>query len=130
MPEEKQLEREQPAQRADGLQPGTERTDLVGELADETAGRQIARINDALADPILSSFDEDDSSVTFTGSNSLVGTLPYMSPEHLRWVENVQPIGRLGQPEEIAELVVWLCSDAAVLVNAAKIAADTGWHVA
>jgi NAD(P)-dependent dehydrogenase (short-subunit alcohol dehydrogenase family) len=54
----------------------------------------------------------------------------HMSPEHLRWVENVQPIGRLGQPEEIAELVVWLCSDAAVLVNAAKIAADTGWHVA
>lgn len=45
-------------------------------------------------------------------------------------LERQQPIGRISQPEEIAELVVWLCSDQAILVNAAKIAADTGWHVA
>jgi NAD(P)-dependent dehydrogenase (short-subunit alcohol dehydrogenase family) len=54
----------------------------------------------------------------------------FLTPEQLHYMETVQPIGRLGQPAEIAELVVWLCSDAAILVNAAKIAADSGWHVA
>lgn len=44
-------------------------------------------------------------------------------------IEKAQPIGRLSRPEEIAEIVVWLCTDSAVLVNGAKIAADTGWHV-
>lgn len=52
------------------------------------------------------------------------------SPEKVRWAETVQPIGRLGQPEEIAEIVVWLCSEAAVLINATVVAADAGWHVA
>lgn len=47
----------------------------------------------------------------------------------IRKMETVQPIGRLTRPEEIAELVVWLCSDAAVTVNATRVAADTGWHV-
>src|ERR1700749_3230610 len=45
------------------------------------------------------------------------------------YFERVQPIGRLIEPEEIAELVVWLCSDQAIMINAAKSAADTGWHV-
>jgi NAD(P)-dependent dehydrogenase (short-subunit alcohol dehydrogenase family) len=54
----------------------------------------------------------------------------FLTPEQLHHMETAQPIGRLGQPAEIAELVVWLCSDAAILVNAAKIAADSGWHVA
>jgi NAD(P)-dependent dehydrogenase (short-subunit alcohol dehydrogenase family) len=53
----------------------------------------------------------------------------YQTPEMMDWIEKVQPIGRLSRPEEIAEIVVWLCSDSAILVNAAKIAADTGWHV-
>ena len=54
----------------------------------------------------------------------------FLTPQQARAMETAQPIGRLAQPEEIAELVVWLCSDAAVLVNATRIAADTGWHVA
>ena len=53
----------------------------------------------------------------------------FASPEQMRWMEKAMPIGRLAQPEEIAELVVWLCSDAAVMINATRIAADTGWHV-
>ncbi|GAB1814874.1 SDR family NAD(P)-dependent oxidoreductase [Mycobacterium sp. MUNTM1] len=32
-------------------------------------------------------------------------------------------------PEEIAGIVVWLCADSAVLIDSAKIAADTGWYV-
>jgi NAD(P)-dependent dehydrogenase (short-subunit alcohol dehydrogenase family) len=54
----------------------------------------------------------------------------YMNPEQVRYMETVMPIGRLGQPEEIAELVVWLCSDAASMINATRVAVDSGWHVA
>ena len=37
-----------------------------------------------------------------------------------------QPIGRLGTPEEIAESVAWLCSDAASLVTGLSMAVDGG----
>ena len=37
-----------------------------------------------------------------------------------------QPIGRLGTPEEIAESVTWLCSDAASLVTGLAMAVDGG----
>ena len=39
------------------------------------------------------------------------------------------PVGRLGKPEEIAEAVVWLCSDAASFVIGYTMAVDGG-HVA
>jgi NAD(P)-dependent dehydrogenase (short-subunit alcohol dehydrogenase family) len=51
-------------------------------------------------------------------------------PEIWSRIERANPIGRLIEPEEIAELVVWLCSDQAALVNGTLVAADTGWHVA
>lgn len=38
-----------------------------------------------------------------------------------------QPIGRLGQPSEIAEAVAWLLSDAASFVTGAAIAVDGGY---
>jgi NAD(P)-dependent dehydrogenase (short-subunit alcohol dehydrogenase family) len=53
----------------------------------------------------------------------------FLTPEQLNRMETIQPLGRLARPEEIAEVVVWLCSDAALFVNAARIAADSGWHV-
>ena len=37
-----------------------------------------------------------------------------------------QPIGRLGAPEEVAEAVVWLCSDAASFVTGHSMAVDGG----
>lgn len=42
-------------------------------------------------------------------------------------VNGMHPIGRMGQPEEVAELVVWLCSDAASFVTAAAVAVDGGF---
>jgi NAD(P)-dependent dehydrogenase (short-subunit alcohol dehydrogenase family) len=39
----------------------------------------------------------------------------------------LHPIGRLGLPEEVAELVVWLCSKRASFVNGAYYAVDGGY---
>jgi NAD(P)-dependent dehydrogenase (short-subunit alcohol dehydrogenase family) len=38
-----------------------------------------------------------------------------------------QPIGRLGKPEEVAEAVVWLCSEQASLVIGTALAVDGGY---
>ena len=37
------------------------------------------------------------------------------------------PVKRLGNPEEIAEMVVWLCSDRASYVTGAAYNVDGGW---
>ena len=38
-----------------------------------------------------------------------------------------EPVGRLAQPSEIGEAVVWLCSDAASFVTGLPMAVDGGW---
>ncbi len=38
-----------------------------------------------------------------------------------------QPIGRFGKPEEVAQAVVWLCSDGASLVIGTALAVDGGY---
>ena len=41
-----------------------------------------------------------------------------------------QPIGRLGKPEEIANLALYLASDAAGFVNGSVVSIDGGWTAA
>ena len=38
-----------------------------------------------------------------------------------------KPIGRLGPPEEVAEIVVWLCSDVASFVTRHPMTSDGGF---
>jgi len=39
------------------------------------------------------------------------------------------PLGRLGKPEEIAGLIIYLCSDEAAFVTGANIAINGGQHM-
>jgi len=41
------------------------------------------------------------------------------------WI-NAEPIGRMGKPEEIAQAVVWLLSDAASFVTGHPMVVDGG----
>ena len=47
-------------------------------------------------------------------------------PENMKRFTSFAPINRLGNPEEIAEAVVWLCSDAASFVTGHALVADGG----
>lgn len=53
----------------------------------------------------------------FTGKNK----------EAEKQFENMEPVGRMGQPEEVAEAAIWLCSDAASFVTGDAMAVDGGW---
>jgi len=49
------------------------------------------------------------------------------SDENIKaYIENMQPMGRVGQPEEISQAVVWLCSDAASFITGHAMPIDGG----
>lgn len=50
-----------------------------------------------------------------------------LSSQVMKSLVTMHPIGRLGKPEEIAELVLWLCSDAASFVTGAAMLIDGGY---
>jgi NAD(P)-dependent dehydrogenase (short-subunit alcohol dehydrogenase family) len=47
-------------------------------------------------------------------------------PQHDAEIAARIPLGRLGQPEDVAEVVVWLCSDAAAFVTGHALVVDGG----
>jgi len=54
----------------------------------------------------------------------MLQTFMKLSPETDKLIRGSQPGGRLGKAEEIAEAVVWLCSDRSSFVSGASLAVD------
>lgn len=50
-----------------------------------------------------------------------------LTPEIMSGLAGLHPIGRLGESNEVAELVLWLCSDKASFVTGSYYAADGGY---
>jgi NAD(P)-dependent dehydrogenase (short-subunit alcohol dehydrogenase family) len=57
----------------------------------------------------------------------MVERIEATSPEMEANLLAMHPMGRLGTPEEVAEAVVWLCSDAASFVTGQALAVDGGF---
>lgn len=58
---------------------------------------------------------------------SLLDGLAEGDSNTLEYIKSLHPIGRLAKPEEIANTVVWLCSDEASFVLGQAIAVDGGF---
>lgn len=56
----------------------------------------------------------------------MIGNMIGNDPLIEKHINEIQPIGRMGRPEEIAAVVVWLCSDAASLVTGLAMPVDGG----
>jgi NAD(P)-dependent dehydrogenase (short-subunit alcohol dehydrogenase family) len=56
----------------------------------------------------------------------MVDRITNKDPESEAQFTALEPIGRMGTPEEIAEVAIWLCSDAASFVTGHPLVADGG----
>lgn len=54
---------------------------------------------------------------------------PFAAGRHdiQKMAESVHPMGRAGQPAEVASVVTWLCSEAASFITGAVLPVDGGW---
>ena len=59
----------------------------------------------------------------------MLETLMSAMPGGRQAVLEMEPVGRLGAPEEIASAVMWLCSPAASFVTGHAMVVDGGWTV-
>ncbi|MGJ5673385.1 MAG: SDR family oxidoreductase [Nostochopsis sp.] len=55
---------------------------------------------------------------------NMLATIP---SDILSYLPEIHPIGRIGKPEEVAEAVIWLCSDAASFVIGHNMMIDGGY---
>jgi len=60
----------------------------------------------------------------------MIDRFTHGDPEAEKGMMAMEPVGRLGKPEEIAEAVVWLCSDSASFVTGFPMAVDGGFMAA
>jgi NAD(P)-dependent dehydrogenase (short-subunit alcohol dehydrogenase family) len=59
----------------------------------------------------------------------MVADMIAKEPETMKDITKEQPIGRLGRPEEVASVVVWLCSSGASFVIRQALAVDGGYTI-
>ena len=57
----------------------------------------------------------------------LARSYPGREAEMFEQLSKTQPIGRMGRPEEVAELALFLCSDAAAFITGSNYAIDGGF---
>jgi NAD(P)-dependent dehydrogenase (short-subunit alcohol dehydrogenase family) len=57
----------------------------------------------------------------------LAKNYPGREAEMFDTLSQTQPIGRMGRPDEIAELALFLCSDASAFVTGSNYAIDGGF---
>jgi NAD(P)-dependent dehydrogenase (short-subunit alcohol dehydrogenase family) len=57
----------------------------------------------------------------------LARSYPGREAEMFETLSRTQPIGRMGRPEEVAELALFLCSDAAAFITGSNYAIDGGF---
>lgn len=58
---------------------------------------------------------------------AMIDRITGMDKEVEKQFVSMEPIGRMGNPEEVAEAVIWLCSDAASFVTGHAMPVDGGW---
>jgi NAD(P)-dependent dehydrogenase (short-subunit alcohol dehydrogenase family) len=56
----------------------------------------------------------------------IIDQLKVTHPDMYDYLRATHPIGRLGDPEEVANAVVWLCSDEASFITGASLPVDGG----
>ena len=56
-----------------------------------------------------------------------VANMMKRNPEMAASIVAQEPIGRLGTPDEVAQLVLWLCSEKASFMVGAAVAVDGGY---
>lgn len=59
--------------------------------------------------------------------DKILSAQPDLADEIIESIKTREPVGRMGKPEEIAEAVIWLCSDAASFVTGTAMAVDGGF---
>jgi NAD(P)-dependent dehydrogenase (short-subunit alcohol dehydrogenase family) len=52
-----------------------------------------------------------------------------VGPQQIEFLKSMQPIGRLAEPEEVGEAVVWLCTSAASFVLGHAFSVDGGYVI-
>jgi NAD(P)-dependent dehydrogenase (short-subunit alcohol dehydrogenase family) len=57
----------------------------------------------------------------------MIDRFTHGDPAALQAMQATEPIGRLGEPEEIGAVVAWLCSDAASFVTGVAVPVDGGF---
>jgi NAD(P)-dependent dehydrogenase (short-subunit alcohol dehydrogenase family) len=56
----------------------------------------------------------------------MINQIKVTHPDIFQYLVGTHPIGRAGQPEEVANVVVWLCSDAASFITGTALPIDGG----
>jgi NAD(P)-dependent dehydrogenase (short-subunit alcohol dehydrogenase family) len=56
-----------------------------------------------------------------------IGRFTHGDPEAVQALQATEPVGRLGEPQEIGAAAAWLCSDAASFVTVVALPVDEGF---